>query len=177
MTKTKRAGAPKKRSAPKAEPPNAFQLAAEVADHVEIEGVVLRSASYQRARDSENEDTGVDPIQILIEHEIEHELERGGRRLRVYPAFVVRGEVEDARRSAVFEIRCEFELVYSLTAPTALDEACIQAFANVNGVFNSWPYFREFVQSASTRLGLPPLVVPVFQFHRGPSGASGKLKR
>ena len=35
------------------------------------------------------------------------------------------------------------------------------AFGALNGVFNAWPYCREFVQSMSTRMGLPALTIPV----------------
>ncbi len=39
-------------------------------------------------------------------------------------------------------------------------------FASLNGVFNAWPYFREFLQSATTRMGLPQFVLPVFRIRK-----------
>jgi len=37
------------------------------------------------------------------------------------------------------------------------------AFARTNGIYNAWPYWREFVQNMIARMNLPPLVIPVFR--------------
>ncbi len=42
----------------------------------------------------------------------------------------------------------------------------LKAFANVNGTYNVWPYFRELVQSMASRVGMPPIVVPVYRVQR-----------
>lgn len=39
----------------------------------------------------------------------------------------------------------------------------VQVFAESNGVYNAWPYWRELLQSASARLGLPAVIAPVFR--------------
>jgi preprotein translocase subunit SecB len=31
----------------------------------------------------------------------------------------------------------------------------------MNGIYNIWPYWREYVQTTTSRLGLPPLTLPV----------------
>ncbi len=36
-------------------------------------------------------------------------------------------------------------------------------FGRVNGVYNSWPYLREFVRSSLVRLGLPPFDLPLLR--------------
>jgi preprotein translocase subunit SecB len=33
----------------------------------------------------------------------------------------------------------------------------------LNGVFHVWPYWREMVQNTLARMGLPPLILPVFR--------------
>ena len=38
-----------------------------------------------------------------------------------------------------------------------------QMFASRNGIFNAWPFFREFVQSTVARMGMPPLMIPLFK--------------
>lgn len=40
----------------------------------------------------------------------------------------------------------------------------LERFARENGVFNVWPYFREFVQSCTTRMGLPALTLPLKRY-------------
>jgi hypothetical protein len=45
--------------------------------------------------------------------------------------------------------------------PIEVDAADVVAFANFNATFNAWPYWREFVQSMTGRMGLPSVVIPV----------------
>ena len=40
----------------------------------------------------------------------------------------------------------------------------LEAFCAMNGVFNAWPYAREFVQSSMARMNLPALVLPVMRY-------------
>lgn len=44
--------------------------------------------------------------------------------------------------------------------PAFVNTADVQAFAEFNATFNAWPYWREFVQSMSGRIGLPSVVIP-----------------
>ncbi len=39
----------------------------------------------------------------------------------------------------------------------------LEAFGRVNGVYNAWPYLREYVQSSLVRLGLPPFDLPLLR--------------
>jgi hypothetical protein len=70
---------------------------------------------------------------------------------------------EPARELAVFE--ANFVLVYDIVAfpPEKERETFFEAFAEINGKYNAWPYLRELVQSLSSRLGLPGLVLPVYR--------------
>jgi len=60
-------------------------------------------------------------------------------------------------------IEAAFDLVYEIkdwanTTPTDFDQ-----FALANGTHNAWPYWREFAQNTSVRLGLHPYVVGPFK--------------
>jgi preprotein translocase subunit SecB len=70
-----------------------------------------------------------------------------------------------------------FELSYGLDAPVAASGGDLRAFAELNGVFNAWPYWREYVQSMTTRMGLPPLVVPVFRLSAAREHEAGDARR
>lgn len=54
-------------------------------------------------------------------------------------------------------IDATLNLHYALSEERTADEA--EAFAQVNGVFNAWPYWREIVQSTAARMGImvPPI--------------------
>jgi hypothetical protein len=59
-----------------------------------------------------------------------------------------------------------FEMVYRLVVappPEELRENFFSAFAEINSVFNAWPYLREIVQTTTTRMNIPPVLVPIFR--------------
>lgn len=75
------------------------------------------------------------------------------------------------------EIECILQLDYELTIdPTTISESNFEAFAQINGLFNAWPYWREFAQNLAARMGHPGFVVPVFRFQDLPAilGESGR---
>lgn len=47
-----------------------------------------------------------------------------------------------------------------------LDEESIGLYAQSNVPFSVWPYWREVVQSACGRMGLPRVVLPTHRLHR-----------
>jgi hypothetical protein len=54
-------------------------------------------------------------------------------------------------------------LVYTLKAEAEKPEDALQHFAELNGTYNVWPYWRELVQTVTGRVGLAAIVVPVFR--------------
>ena len=62
----------------------------------------------------------------------------------------------------VLQVSAEFLLDYTISdSPVEITDEAADAFGKMNGIHNIWPYWREYVQSASVRAGLPPLVVPL----------------
>lgn len=66
-------------------------------------------------------------------------------------------------------VRCsgKYVLIYSFNVtggpPPEEREAFFSAFANINAVFNAWPFFRELVHSTLGRMGLQPIALPVYR--------------
>lgn len=76
----------------------------------------------------------------------------------------------------VARLKCDMALDYKVRDATLFqkltEEDCNQ-FAELNGVYNAWPYLREFCQSASLRMGLPvPVMLPTLS-PNAPSPLSG----
>jgi preprotein translocase subunit SecB len=69
-------------------------------------------------------------------------------------------EEPDVKKTLV-RIQGEYELEYSIDSFDKIKPENIKAFGEMNGVYNAWPYWREFVQSITVRMGLPPLTLPV----------------
>jgi preprotein translocase subunit SecB len=61
---------------------------------------------------------------------------------------------------AVFVCSATFTSLYELNGdPGELEDEALEAFAASSGVFSLYPYLREWVQSATTRAGLPALAL------------------
>lgn len=93
-----------------------------------------------------------------------HGILKPDRRLQAVVDFTVnarQGTGKNAR--TVFKISASFHLVYELPSELKPDRSEILAFAQTNAVYNAWPYWREFVQSMTSRMNVPPLTLPLLR--------------
>lgn len=67
---------------------------------------------------------------------------------------------DDPSQENLLDLEVGFETDYLLRTGYVPSEEAIAAFKDGNAIFNVWPYFREFLQSATTRMGHPPLTAP-----------------
>jgi len=143
-----------------------LSLAGKVAKHVELDAVTLR---YARA-DAKCE-PGELPDDVNIDLQYRTSLSRRARKneplaseLAVLVEFKFNVQTKDEDAPAeVLTLEAGYLLTYMLNAAVDLDEECFKHFAEVNGAYNAWPYWRELVQSVTGRVGLPGFVVPVFR--------------
>ena len=99
-----------------------------------------------------------------------------GRFLVAEVRFTLSGAAaDDASRKFVL-LNATFELRYSINREVALTKQQLSAFAQVNVLYNAWPYWRELVQDMAARMGLPRLVVPVFRVARPTTGSPAGQK-
>lgn len=63
----------------------------------------------------------------------------------------------------VVRISGRFGLTYRLNEGYQPTQAELDAFKDVNAVFNCWPFFREFVQSMTGRMGLHVSPMPLLR--------------
>jgi len=70
---------------------------------------------------------------------------------------------EQQKKNSFLSIDATFFLLYRLDGAEGLDDMALSSFADLNGTYNAWPYWREFVQSITSRMDLPPLTIPVFR--------------
>ncbi|MDI6449308.1 hypothetical protein [Anaerobaca lacustris] len=94
------------------------------------------------------------------------------RRLIVVVAkFHLAASVEQHVQEPALTIDASFVLTYGVNSFDGLTQEGFEQFANLNGVYNAWPYWREFVQNTVGRMGLPPLTIPVFRIFESSSPA------
>jgi preprotein translocase subunit SecB len=65
----------------------------------------------------------------------------------------------NGEKDRLLAVQCTFELALRVAKPMTKDY--FEVFAQVNLPVNTWPYFREFVHSTISRMGLPPVVLPL----------------
>jgi len=142
-------------------------LAGDVASRVEIAEIKILQASVLCDLPPTGE-IGV----LQLSQESEAETDVIGNCIYVKPRLLVEGRSQDRpSNSPVLRIEGKFLVVYNLNSHNALTDAHFKAFGRVNGLFNAWPYWREFVQSMTVRMGLPPLTLSVFRLPDQPSHA------
>ena len=147
--------------------PEARELAAPVSRNVQISGVTLLHCSVQRDPSVEARDQTVH-----VSHDCN--TEQHGKYVAVMMIFRVHTERESQPSGLV--ISAGFLLTYELKVHEDYPQTNLDAFGNLNGVFNAWPYVREFVQSMSTRMGAGALTLPVFRPPAAQSQAQARIK-
>jgi hypothetical protein len=65
------------------------------------------------------------------------------------------GEVE------LWKVEASFRLYYLLKSLDDITHKDLMGFARVNGPYHAWPYWREFLQNMTMRMGLPPVVLDI----------------
>lgn len=141
-----------------------IKLASQVAKFVELTSITLRSAQIDA--------TGYPdelPEEIGVSHRhrctFEERNRQNKKEIHVFAEFKfsASSDNDEGEESPFVKLDATFALVYALRDGAHFDPKCLQHFAEVNGAYNAWPYWRELVQSAAGRCGLAGIVVPVYR--------------
>jgi len=82
-------------------------------------------------------------------------------RLKVTHKFFLKTDIPENQKEAPLKISATFRLTFISKHP--LKKEFFEIFKQINLPLNSWPYFREFVQSTTQRMNIPPLTLPFFK--------------
>ncbi len=144
-------------TSPKADQTQRMGLAAVVSSRVEIDQVMILAADLRRHA------TGnVGTCDITTSANVTSRLDEEKCRISVRIEFQLSAtkDTTDLKKDEMFKIGATFMLIYKVSPIAGLEEKNVTAFGELNGMFNAWPYWREFVQSSAARMGLSPLVLP-----------------
>ena len=114
-----------------------------------------------------------------LRFQVTHECQRGENALLVFLNLTVDALPQGESPEPLLHVDGRFLLVYVLRTTDGITDEHCDAFAEYNAIFNAWPYWREYVQSATVRMGLPGLILPVYRFGQrfGGSERSGVSKQ
>ena len=75
---------------------------------------------------------------------------------------------DDKKPEPVVLVECAYEVDYILREGFEITSEHVKAFKEGNAIFNTWPYFREYLQNNLQRMGLPPLTAPFLRLQPKP---------
>lgn len=140
-------------------PTDPMDLAIRVSDCVQIKTIDLVTCSAWKASKvgSHKDEFAID-LGIKLSYTKEDE----GQKLNVFVEFHLQGKDHaDSADSPCLRVAATYMIAYSLSQPEGLGDANFKAFAEINGVFHGWPFWREFVSNTTARMGICPVTLPV----------------
>ena len=149
--------------------------AVKVADRVDLQSVKLLACNCKQKPKRPSGRKA-----FAMEGNARFEVDKEKNLIKVFIRFVLNAfgeEVEPKKENSFLNIEATFLLLYSINSVKDLDDAAFSSFAEMNGTYNAWPYWREFVQSITSRMELPHLTLPVFRIAPAPSRAAAKKKK
>lgn len=89
----------------------------------------------------------------------------------------LQNKILNKKNTIILQIEATYRLVYHLNPEVVLNDDDLQSFAQINAVYNAWPYWREFVSNTVGRMryrhaGL--IIIPVFRVQEFKKYLSGK---
>jgi hypothetical protein len=143
--------------------PDLFSLAIPVSERVEILNVLINESRIKRAGDER-----FSQPDFSLKHDYfcpGVEKQEASQSIAVRLSFLLHS-IRDGKpeEDPTIWVESTFVLIYKIDSFEGIEEENLKAFALTNGVYNAWPYWREYVQSMTFRMGLPPIVAPVFRF-------------
>ena len=111
-----------------------------------------------------------------ISYSTEVQVDRKNGYIIVTAKFHFEAFTESKTQKPVILIDASFLLAYKIENFEGLTQKGFDQFANLNGIYNAWPYWREFVQNTVTRMGLPSLTIPVFRIVQSTAKKNAKKK-
>ena len=144
--------------------PTGMDLAAPVSERVEVMEILLAESMAKRGAIRDRL-----PSKLTMSVNVETEARKDEKMVCVRPRFIVSAKHDEVDDEEFMRIEAQFLLRYRVPSFEGLKKANIEAFGELNGLYNAWPYWREFVQSMTVRMGLPPLTIPVYRPLKAPS--------
>ncbi len=140
-----------------------LERASLVARSVQIESVTLT----QIAMDT-HLDPGEPPEELRLGQQFRCRYETRkslSDRLFVYVSLLFDASVppQGSAETRVVDLSATFLATYRTDGDASFPEDSLQYFADLNGTYNVWPYWRELVHTFTGRAGLSGIVVPVFK--------------
>lgn len=135
-----------------------FDLAASVSQRVELDSILLVETVARR-----KPLPGEYSANVTVGVNVGVQADRKQGVIQVRPRFVLVARFEETGDDEFLRIEATFLLQYRLPSFKGLRKANITAFGATSGVHDAWPYWREYVQATTVRMGCPALTIPLYK--------------
>ena len=120
-------------------------------DQVDLQSIVLETCSMKTRREKLASNMRLD-----VRHKTSYHIEDDNRATVISDYEIV--ATKTTKKEFAVKIGCAYRVV--LISESPFSEEFMDIYTQVNLQVNTWPYFREFVQSMLQKAGLPPLTLP-----------------
>ena len=137
-----------------------LKLVASVAPHASLEDIKMTGGVFgveQRSADDVKEERELRP-------EFGHSITES--KLVVDLHLEIRFPLNEEEGDDYLHIVGNFHIEYGISGDADLSEQAIGAFARINGLYNVWPYWREYTHQVTTRMGLQFSPMPLLTIGR-----------
>lgn len=135
-----------------------FNLAIKVSDRIQLQDVRLMSCRCEQSRFIRQTEKN-----FLIDKSTQTVLDKESNCVFVFAQFRLDTFETTKDKDSFAVIEAAFLIIYQVDNPEGLTQEDVDQFGKINGVYNAWPYWREFAQNTIVRMGLPALTIPVFR--------------
>lgn len=145
--------------------PNLLDLASPVSSNVRIRSVSLKECDARSVAAEGSHGLGADTFRVGLQTRSANFAKHEERnQFTVFTDFILEvTSKDDPEKRSILTIQAVFALGYSVDQISNFSNENLDAFARTNGVFNAWPYWREFVQNTVVRMGFPAITIPVYR--------------
>jgi hypothetical protein len=96
--------------------------------------------------------------EIKINDSMEHDVLNNF--INIYKTYSLKANSNNTKKSFLI-IKAKFKVV--LSSKNEVNEEFIKIYSDISLDLNTWPYFREFVNNTSARMGILPLTLPLLK--------------
>ena len=98
-------------------------------------------------------------MKLEIDHKTSYDIEDENNAVVISNYELV--ATKSTKKEFAVKISCTYRL--KLSSETVIPKEFMDIYTELNLQMNTWPYFREFVQSMIQKAGFPPLTLPFFK--------------
>jgi hypothetical protein len=135
-----------------------FKSLTRVVPKAELENILLLSCTAKRALDAlsyEHIKAGVSSSSELLDN--------NDQKFSAKVSFEFKGCPVEEDKNEIIKIEAEFLLTYRLHSKEGFSLDDLKAFCSMNPLYNAWPYWRELVQSMTSRMDVPVFTIPLLK--------------